>query len=67
MKTLLEDPKARTSRSGPAAVRPYDPIVSQLPFIDEHRVRVRAPLARTWDAVMTCHGVVGWGARGFSG
>ena len=26
--------------------------MSTLPFIDEHRVHVRAPLAPTWDAVM---------------
>jgi len=30
---------------------PHHPIVSLLPFIDEHRVHVRAPLAPTWDIV----------------
>jgi hypothetical protein len=47
--------RARTSwRSATLASRPPPPyarIMSALPFIDEHRVHVRAPVERTWDAI----------------
>ena len=48
--TTVSSPRALTA-SGHATDRPYSHPVTAVPFVDEHIVRVRAPLARTWDAV----------------
>jgi hypothetical protein len=43
--------KMSTRRLFPCSHRPYAHVVRELPFVDEHRVHVRAPLPRTHDVV----------------